>query len=182
MKAIQAGLALGVALCAATLMMQAQADDAPPAWAYPVNPPNFKAQPDDGTPRCVPDSTAAFKVTQARDLFFALDWHPSDHPPLPDIVARGRKPDVMARGMRHRADGPGGPENAGIAGLPAELNGVGPIPGLAGRSPSYLVRQLYDFQHGTRAGPWSPLMALNVIKLTLDDMVALAAYAASLPP
>jgi cytochrome c553 len=44
------------------------------------------------------------------------------------------------------------------------------------------VRQLYDFQHGTRAGPWSPLMAPNVIKLTLDDMVALAAYAASLPP
>jgi cytochrome c553 len=44
------------------------------------------------------------------------------------------------------------------------------------------VRQLYDFQHGTRAGPWSPLMAPNVIKLTLYDMVALAAYAASLPP
>jgi cytochrome c553 len=63
-----------------------------------------------------------------------------------------------------------------------ELNGVGPIPGLAGRSPSCLVRQLYDFQHGTRAGPWSPLMASNVIKLTLDDMVALAAYAASLSP
>jgi cytochrome c553 len=62
------------------------------------------------------------------------------------------------------------------------LNGVGPIPGLAGRSPSYLVRQLYDFQHGTRAGPWSPLMVPNVIKLTLDDMVALAAYAASLAP
>jgi cytochrome c553 len=44
------------------------------------------------------------------------------------------------------------------------------------------VRQLYDLQHGTRAGPWSPLMAPNVINLTLDDMVALAAYAASLPP
>jgi cytochrome c553 len=44
------------------------------------------------------------------------------------------------------------------------------------------VRQLYDFQHGTRAGPWSPLMATNVSKLTLDDMVALAAYAASLQP
>ena len=50
-----------------------------------------------------------------------------------------------------------------------ELNGLGPIPGLAGRSPSYLVRQLYDFQHGTRAGPWSPLMAPNVIKLTVDE-------------
>ena len=63
-----------------------------------------------------------------------------------------------------------------------QLNGVGPIPGVAGRSPSYLVRQLYDFQHGTRAGPWSPLMAPNVISLTVDDMVAVAAYAASLPP
>ena len=63
-----------------------------------------------------------------------------------------------------------------------DLNGLRPIPGLAERSPSYLVRQLYDFQHGTRAGPWSPLMAPNVIKLTLDDMVGLAAYAASLPP
>ena len=62
------------------------------------------------------------------------------------------------------------------------LIGSGTIPGLAGRSPSYLVRQLYDFQHGTRAGPWSPLMAPNVINLTLDDMVALAAYAVSLPP
>src|SRR5690349_9838268 len=84
-KAIQAGLALGISLCAAALMMQAQADDAPPAWAYPVNPPDFKGQPDDGTSRHVPDSTAAFTVTQARDLFFALDWHPSDH--LSSLVA-----------------------------------------------------------------------------------------------
>jgi cytochrome c553 len=44
------------------------------------------------------------------------------------------------------------------------------------------VRQGYDFQHGARVGSWSPLMAPNVINLTLDDMVALAAYAASLPP
>ena len=69
MKAIQAGLTLGVALCAAPLVMRAQADDAPPAWAYAVNPPDFKVQPDDGTPRHVPDSTAAFTVTQARIYF-----------------------------------------------------------------------------------------------------------------
>jgi hypothetical protein len=109
MKAILAGLALGVALSAAPLVMRAQADDAPPAWAYPMNPPDFKVQPDDGSPRHVPDSTAAFTVTQARNMFFALDWHPSEHPPLPDIVAHGRKPDVMACGVCHRADGPGGP-------------------------------------------------------------------------
>src|SRR5262245_53468967 len=53
------------------------------------------------------------------------------------------------------------------------LNGVGPIPGLAHSSPSYIVRQLWDFQHGVRAGPWSPLMAPSVINLTLDDMVAI---------
>jgi transposase len=62
-----------------------------------------------------------------------------------------------------------------------DLPGMGPIPRIAGRSPSYIVRQLYDFQHGVRAGPSSPLMTPNVIKLTTDDMVALAAYAASLP-
>src|SRR5262249_34418728 len=36
--------------------------------------------------------------------------------------------------------------------------GMGPVPPLAGRSPSYLFRQLYDFQHGTRRGEWSVLM------------------------
>jgi cytochrome c553 len=63
-----------------------------------------------------------------------------------------------------------------------DLRGLGPAPALAGRSPSYLVRQLYDLQHGARAGPWSPLMRAVVQNLTPDDMIALAAYAASLPP
>jgi len=63
-----------------------------------------------------------------------------------------------------------------------DLRGLGPIPGIAGRSPSYLVRQLYDFQHGTRAGLGSALMKPTVEKLTTEDMIALASYAASLPP
>ena len=62
------------------------------------------------------------------------------------------------------------------------LKGLGPIPGLAGRSPSYLVRQLYDFKHGARAGIGSALMKPTVEKLVLEDMIALAAYAASQPP
>jgi len=316
MRAVVAGLAM---LGLATAPPQAaHAQDAPPAWAFPVNPPDLKPQPDDGKPRHVPDSAAEFTLTQARDVFEALDWHPSDHPPMPDAVAHGRKPDARACGACHRADGLGGPENASLAGLPVQyivqqmayfksgarttsvrqrdppqfmiktakavtdaeiekaaayfsgltpratikvvetdsvpkthvagwflavlpggetepiagriievpenlaqfevrdarsrfiayvppgsaekgrqfvasggngksapctichgpsLNGIGPIPGLAGRSPSYMVRQLYDFQHGARTGPWSPLMAPNVTNLTLDDMVALA-----LPP
>ncbi len=64
----------------------------------------------------------------------------------------------------------------------ADLKGLGPIPPLAGRSPSYAVRQMFDLQHGTRRGAWAPLMKAAVEKLTLDDMVAIAAYAASLAP
>jgi cytochrome c553 len=60
-----------------------------------------------------------------------------------------------------------------------DLNGLGPVPGIAGRSPSYIVRQLYDIQQGTRKGTWSPLMKQVVDKLTQDDMIAIAAYVAS---
>jgi len=300
----------------------AQIEEPPPAWAYPVNPPDFKLPPDDGTLRRVPGSTAAFTLTQLRDRFFAPDWHPGDHPPMPEVVARGRRPEVFACGFCHRADGPGGPENSNLAGLPApyisqqmrefksgarqtsvpgrnvdlmislakaatdaeveaaaayfsalkpravikvveadtvprtyvtgwhlaasstggrepvgqrivevpedlerfvsrdarsrfiayvppgavqkgqalaasggggktvqcgvchgtDLKGLGPIPGIAGRSPSYIVRQLYDFKRGARTGISSPLMKPTVEKLTVDDMLSLAAYAASLTP
>lgn len=241
---------------------------------------------------------------------------------MPEVVARGRKPDVFACGFCHRADGPGGPENSNLAGLPAayivqqmadyksgarttsvpernvdlmislskaatdaeveaaaayfsalkpksiirvvesdtapktfvvswhlaavkmgetepvgqriievpenleqfasrdarsrfiayvpvgsiqkgqalaatggggktiqcgichgpDLKGLGPIPGIAGRSPSYTFRQLYDFKHGARAGTGAALMKPSVEKLTVEDMIALAAYAASLTP
>jgi cytochrome c553 len=63
-----------------------------------------------------------------------------------------------------------------------DLRGVAPIPGIAGRSPSYLVRQLYDFQQHARAGKAGAPMAPVVEKLSYDDMIALAAYASSLTP
>ena len=293
-----------------------------PAWAYPWEP-SFKVQPDDGLPRHVPDSSATFTMAQIRDLYFAPDWHPEEHQPMPEIVARGRKPDVRACGVCHRADGSGGPENAKIAGLPrdyivqqmadyksgsrkfsgpqrgpvllmtaaarattdaevraaadyfsslkphvtvkvvesdtapktyiamthfvtaaaggteplgdrivevpadaarfelrdgrsqfiayvprgsvakgealvktggagttvacaachgADLKGAGAIPGITGRSPSYVVRQLYDFKHGARAGVNSAMMKPTVEKLSTADMIALASYLASLQP
>jgi len=64
----------------------------------------------------------------------------------------------------------------------ADLKGQGPIPGFAGRSAIYIVRQLYSFQHGLREGPWSNLMAEAVADLTTEDLIALSAYAASLEP
>jgi cytochrome c553 len=300
----------------------ASPEHGPPAWAYPVGTWTNKPAPDDNMPRHVAGSIAAFSVTQSRNRFFTLDWHPADHPPMPDIVAYGKKPDAPACGFCHRAEGSGGPENANIAGLPAayaaqqlqdfrtgarknpvparltathmitvakvitaeeedaaiayfaaikpraairvvetetvpktkvegerlavatgletepigeriievpeneadfllhdgwarfvayvppgsvrkgealvaaadgktnacgtchgsDLKGLGAVPAIAGRSPSYIVRQLYDLQTGVRAGGWSPLMQPVVENLSLDDMIALAAYAASLGP
>ena len=293
-----------------------------PAWAYPWDP-NVKVPPGDDVLHRMPGSTAAFSFKQARDLFFSPDWHPDDHPTMPEVVERGRRPDVRACGSCHRAEGTGGPENSSLAGLPAayivqqmadyksgarkfsgpqrgptllmiaaakaatdaevqaaanyfaalklkpiikvveadtvpktylarnhfvisesggeepigqrivevpvnvdqfelrdsrsqfiayvpvgsvakgealaktggasatvpcaichgpDLKGVGTIPGIASRSPSYAVRQLYDLKTGARAGIGSALMKPAVEKLSLEDMVSLAAYLASLAP
>ena len=64
----------------------------------------------------------------------------------------------------------------------ADLKGLGPVPGIAGRSPSYTVRQLYDMKAGVRKGPWSELMKKVVADLSHDDMLAIAAFTASRQP
>jgi cytochrome c553 len=64
----------------------------------------------------------------------------------------------------------------------ADLKGVGSIPPIAGRSPSYIVRQLYDFQSSARAGAAAAQMKPSVEKLTVDDMAAIAAYLATRLP
>jgi len=64
----------------------------------------------------------------------------------------------------------------------ADLKGLGPVPPLAGRSPSYTVRQLFDLQQGARKGQWSALMKAAVEKLTVDDMINISAYLASREP
>ncbi|MBI2185524.1 MAG: c-type cytochrome [Acidobacteria bacterium] len=66
----------------------------------------------------------------------------------------------------------------------ADLRGMAPdIPPLAGRSPSYLAREIFDIQQGTRAGsyPLLPLMKKAVEKLTAEDVIDITAYLASLP-
>jgi cytochrome c553 len=141
-----------------------------PAWAYPWAP-DFKAPPDDGIPRHVPDSTAAFTIAQERNLFFAPDWHPDDHPTMPDVVAHGSPPEVRACGSCHRVEGTGGPENASLAGLPA----------------AYIVQQMADYKSGARkfSGPQrSPVLLMTAIaKATSEtDAQAAAAYFSSLKP
>jgi cytochrome c553 len=142
-----------------------------PSWAYPVNPPDFKLPPDDGTLRHVPGSDERFATPQVRDRFFAPDWHPSDHPPMPSIVSVGRKPDVSACGFCHRAEGTGGPENARLAGLPA----------------AYIVQQMADYKSGARStavpkrAP-TTLMIAGAKAVLDDEVVAAAAYFSELKP
>jgi cytochrome c553 len=62
------------------------------------------------------------------------------------------------------------------------LHGLGPVPPLAGRSPSYIARQLYDMQHGNRNGTWTALMVPVVGNLDSEDLLTAAAYLASLQP
>jgi cytochrome c553 len=279
--------------------------------------------PDDGVLKRVPGSTVALTLTQIRDLYAPPDWHPGDHPLMPEIVGRGRKPELFACGYCHYPNGQGRPENSSLAGLSAgyiaqqmadfknglrkssepamkavvmmiaqgksateaevkssaeyfsslkykswikvvetdtvpkthvagfmlvpvegggtepigqriievaedlartsirdsrsgfiayvpvgsikrgealvttggagkttvcgtchgkDLKGRGDVPPLAGRSPSYTVRQLYDYQSGARAGLLSPQMKEIVAKLTVEDMVSIAAYTASCTP
>lgn len=65
-----------------------------------------------GTLLHVPNSRLAFTRAQVTDLFAPPDWHPDSHPPMPAIVARGRKPDGHACGYCHLPDGTGRRDSA----------------------------------------------------------------------
>ena len=62
------------------------------------------------------------------------------------------------------------------------LKGLGDVPRLAGIHPIYIVRQLFDFQVGANTSTAAAQMKKVVEKLSEDDMIAIAAYAASLNP
>jgi cytochrome c553 len=61
------------------------------------------------------------------------------------------------------------------------LKGLGDVPPLAGVHPIYTMRQLFNFQSGATTSSAAAQMRKVVEKLSEDDMLALAAYAASLP-
>src|SRR5437868_2849701 len=78
---------------------------------------------------------------------------------------------VLACGVCDRADGPGGPENANIAGLPA----------------AYIVQQMADYKSGARStalperAPQKNMIALAKA-ITDDEVREAAAYFAARTP
>jgi cytochrome c553 len=112
----------------------------------------------------VPENLEHFVSRDARAVFIA-------YVPI-GSVERGRALVAGSDGTTVACAGCHGPD----------LRGLGAVPSLAGRSPTYLVRQLYDFKHGSRAGSGSILMRPAVERLEIEDMISIAAYAASLSP
>jgi cytochrome c553 len=315
-KRVVLAAVLGLAGAVAALAAEAPS---PPEWLYPSDQAGAAhVSPDPDAPKTVPGGARAYSLNQTRDLFAPPDWRPDLHPPMPDIVAHGRKPDAPACAACHLTNGQGRPENAPVSGqsaayikaqmedyrnglrrsssrvgnrmvaiakalTPAELDDAVryfagqpyrpwvtvvetetapatriesrvllPVPGprepigrrivetttdvertllhdptsgfvayvppgsiakgralvqtgegrtkacaachgadlhgsswapaIAGRSPSYIARQLYDFQHGARHGAAAAEMAPVVAQLTEDDLIAIGAYVGSIKP
>jgi cytochrome c553 len=89
----------------------------------------------------------------------------------PGSVRRGRK--IARMGMAGRF--------ASCASCHGEhLQGVGLIPPLAGRSPTYLLRQLVAFKTKDRAGNGAAPMQAVAAALGMSDMIAVVAYAAAI--
>jgi hypothetical protein len=117
-----------------------------PDWAYaiPQAPPAGSvppAAPVDTSSKQVPGSTLTFVRQQISDGFGPADWFPGDHPAMPEIVARGKRPDIRACGLCHYPNGKGRQENAGVAGLPV----------------SYFIQTMNDFRAGLRKSRSSPI-------------------------
>jgi cytochrome c553 len=133
-----------------------------PEWLFPIDPntlPPVKppTKPDDKEPLALPHSKLSHTAARIADQFNPPDWHPEDHGPMPDVVAKGRKPDVWACAFCHTPTGQGRPENAPLAGLPEE----------------YIRQQLRDMRSGARkpVGPkeYLPNQAMMKVARAMND-------------
>lgn len=138
---------------------------APPEWAYPLsrNGPPKRAL--DDTERHVPDSAVVLPAKAMADRYNAVDWHPDRHPPMPESVAHGRKPDVFACAFCHYPNGQGRPENASLAGLSA----------------NYIIEQISAMRDGRRRSSQpamlsQPLMAKVAAHASDAEVATAAAY------
>jgi cytochrome c553 len=91
-------------------------------------------------------------------------------------------PGSIARGKRLVVTGDGGKTQVCATCHLANLKGTDRIPPIAGRSPTYLLRQMLAFRNGARTNEASAQMNPVVEKLTLNEMIDIVAYLGSLSP
>jgi cytochrome c553 len=140
-----------------------------PLWAYPDNFYQGSGGAKHAEAAHLPGSKASYTRAEIGDIFVVPDWYPDAHPPMPEIVAHGRKPDVYSCGHCHLPNGQGRPENASVAGLSAD----------------YIVQQMADFKNGLRTGSDPKMLSVtNMVKLSKsasdEDVKAAAAYFSSI--
>lgn len=165
-----------LALLVVALAGVAAADEPPafdvPAWAFPA----YTHPPPDGEPDAVvklrvPGSRVAYTRAELENFHAAPDWFPDRHPPMPASVAVGREPDTFACAYCHLPDGTGRPENAALAGLPAD----------------YIRAQVAAMRDHTRRRAWtkpgrtSGLMQQVAESATDAEIAEAARYYAALP-
>lgn len=88
----------------------------------------------------------------------------------------------IARGRYIATTGSNGLATACVTCHGPKLAGMSLVPPIAGRYPTYIVRQLIAFKTGARSTPASQPMHAVVARLSVEQMIAVAAYAASLRP
>ncbi|MBI3047037.1 MAG: c-type cytochrome [Acidobacteria bacterium] len=167
------GLTLALIAVAAAAAAASGQVAAPPPWAYgctavgtePAAPPcTTESKPLDcariGAPRPkdvihkLPDTHRTFTEYEIHYDYGPADWYPDDHPPMPEIVARGRESDKLrACALCHYPNGQGKPENAPVAGLPAQ----------------YILQQLQLFRDGKRR-------SADPRKANANEMIQIARY------
>ena len=89
-------------------------------------------------------------------------------------------PGSIAHGRSIATTGTNGLATACVTCHGPRLAGMGLVPPIAGRYPTSIVRQLVAFKTGARSTPASQLMQAVVARLSVEEMIAVAAYAASL--
>ena len=88
----------------------------------------------------------------------------------------------IAKGEQLALTGGNGKTTACVVCHGPALTGLGPVPRIAGHSPTYIIRQLAGFQVGARNSDLDQLMKGVVANLTQDDIISLAAFLASRNP
>ena len=157
-----AALVLGPAVIAVPPMLFA-AENTP--WAYPVAP---KGAPKRDAAKVVtqPGSDKKYNEVEINNPYGPPDWYPGDHPPMPPVVANGRREEPRACSLCHLTTGDGHPESASLAGLPA----------------NYIIRQMAAFKNGERKGVRAATMIAMAKVLSDAEIKAAADYFAALKP
>ena len=74
---------------------------------------------DDGIKLTLPGTSASYTRAEANNPWGPADWYPGDHPPMPEIVATGRKDaGIRPCALCHLPNGQGKMENGHVTGLP----------------------------------------------------------------